>query len=69
MPLMMPYIAQFALAALLDAEALQPELVWNAAVLASELFIAHRGVDQHGMRNESLQEAHRADALCAGGAY
>src|ERR1700730_11513973 len=56
-------IAQFALTALLDAAALPPELVWNAAVLASELFIAHRAVDQHGIRNESLQEAHRAAAL------
>jgi hypothetical protein len=57
-----PYIAQFALAALLDAEALQPELVWNAAVLATELFIAHLALDENGTRDRSVQEAHRKEA-------
>ena len=53
-------IAQFALAALLDATALQPEIVWNAAVLATELFIAHRGVDEQGIRDKAVHDAHRA---------
>lgn len=55
-------IAQFALTALLDATALPPQLVWNAATLATDLFIAHRGIDEHGQRDESLQGAHRARA-------
>ena len=36
-------IAQCALTALLDATALPPPLVWNAAILASELSLNHRG--------------------------
>ena len=55
-------IAQCALTALLDATALPPPLVWNAAILASELSLNHRGSDEHGMPDQSLQKAHRAEA-------
>ncbi len=57
-----PYIAQFALAALLDAKALQPALVWNAAALATELFIAHQAFQKDGTRDGSVQEAYLAEA-------
>ena len=52
-------IARFALTALLDANVLPQQLVWNAAVLATELFIAHRAIDEQGRRDELQQEAHR----------
>lgn len=55
-------IAQFAFIALLDANAIPQQIVWNAAVLATELFVAHRGIDEHGRRDELLQEAHRTRA-------
>lgn len=48
--------------ALLDASSLPARLVWNAAVLASELFIAYRGFNEHGNRVEASPNAHRTEA-------
>ena len=55
-------IAQAAMIALLDVSAAPAELVWNAAVLASELCITHRVSYERGLPDSSRQDAHRAAA-------
>ena len=59
-----PHIAEAAFAGLLDASALPTATVWNAAILASELFAGHfpavRGEDDVGQQAKD----HREAALC-----
>src|SRR5262249_13207273 len=55
-------IAQAAMVALLDVSAAPADLVWNAAVLASELCISHRMSNERGLPDSTRQDAHRAAA-------
>jgi hypothetical protein len=55
-------IARFALTALLDPNVIPQQIVWNAAILATDLYIAHRVINDDGSRDESLQEGHRTHA-------
>jgi hypothetical protein len=55
-------IAQTAMMALLDVSAAPTDLVWNAAVLASELCISHRMSNERGLPDRSRQDAHLAAA-------
>ena len=55
-------IARAAVMGLLDVSAAPAELVWNAAVLASQLCITHRMSDERGLPDSSRQDAHRAAA-------